>query len=33
MKKAIKTSGVRVKSTIKAGGFGSSNHNSCIVTR
>jgi hypothetical protein len=27
MKNSIKTSGIRIKSTVKAGGFGSQNHN------
>ena len=32
MKTSKKTSGIRVKSAIKAGGFGSYNHNASIRT-
>ena len=30
MKKATKTSGIQVKSSVKAGGFGAGNHNAGI---
>jgi hypothetical protein len=30
MKNSTKTSGIRVKSAIKAGGFGSGNHNASV---